>query len=174
VSILTSTKNHTDSNIGVCSRWVTNLRSGYYMQHTHRGFKGMEGLVIGNSETAPKHRSSWVFVLLHFVFRVFSICQNLCSECLWAKFMILMYGVICKACGCRLVCFHVLQLLSIRFTQRKGNLCRTRKFAMKHQQGLDWKSNFTWLSYGYWQCIFVDFWFEYIDPPNCFHYLSVE
>ena len=110
---------------------------------------------------------------LHVFFTVFSICQNLCSECLWpSSWSLCMESG--KACGCRLVCFHVLQLLSIRFTQRKRNLCRMSKLAMKHQQGLDWRSNFTWLSYGYWQCIFVDFWTEIIDPPNCFHYSSVE
>ena len=30
-----------------------------------------------------------------------------------------------------------------------------------------------YFSYGYWKCMLVESLTEYIDPPNCVHYLSL-
>jgi hypothetical protein len=40
---------------------------------------------------------------------------------------------------------------------------------MKHLQKLDWKSDLSYLSYGYWKCMFVDFLTTYINSPHYVH-----
>ena len=60
-----------------------------------------------------------------------------------------MYGHKVSHVGDITVCFHVLQLLPIKFTQR--NLCCISKSTMKYQ------SDLPWFRYGYHKHVFVDF-----------------
>ena len=47
-----------------------------------------------------------------------------------------------KVCGCCSVCSHVIQLLPITCTQ--WNLCCISKYALKHRQTSNWKSDLSW------------------------------
>ena len=61
---------------------------------------------------------------------------------------------------------HVPELLPISFTQQ--NSCCINKSRMKHMKKLDWKSDLPCFSYGYWNCMFLDFVTGYIVLPIVF------
>ena len=62
----------------------------------------------------------------------------------------------------------VLQFLPIRLTQQSS--CCICVSTMKHQQKLDWKSNFFWFICGYWKCMFADF-FSWIRRASQFVFI---
>jgi hypothetical protein len=60
--------------------------------------------------------------------------------------------------------FHVLQLLLIRFTQQNSHwISRSTTNICKDRPSFDSR-------YGYWKCMFVDFFTGCIGPPNCVYY----